>query len=86
MPPLMEKTPLVCFIQASRLTWVGMQYIVATTEYLDVVTDNGEQITCTCGKPACIHILTVQCQQAQDSQINAHRDMYCALFDLGYIE
>ncbi len=86
MPSLIMEAPAIPILQASRLTSVGMQYTVATPKYLDVVTANGEQLTCTCGESACIHIQAVQAQQARNTAANTRRDAYTALFDLAYAE
>jgi hypothetical protein len=86
MLTLITKAPAIPLVQASRLTCVGMQYTVAGPDYDDVVAVNGEQITCTCGEPACIHIQVVQKHQARNAAANARRDAYTALFDLGYLE
>lgn len=82
MLTLLVKAPLIPIIQASRLTAVGMQYTIATPDYLDFVTANGEQLTCTCGESACIHLQAVQCQRARNATMNARRDIYTTLFDL----
>lgn len=86
MPSSIAKAPFLPLLKTSRLTSMGMQYTVMTAEYVDVVTANGEHLTCTCGEPTCIHIQAVQHQQAHDAQANACRNAYCALFDLGYLE
>ncbi len=64
MTAFIVEAPSLPLLQTSRLTSAGMQYTVKTPDYLDVVTVVGEQITCTCGEPICIHIQAVQRQQA----------------------
>ena len=86
MTTLVAKAPIVPVIQTSRLTCLGMQYTVATTDSLDVVTAKGEHFTCTCDKSACIHIQAAQRQQARDAALSARRNWYTALFDLSYLE
>ncbi len=86
MLTLITKASDISLVQASRLTCVGMQYTVAGSGYDNVVTADSEQITCTCGKSACIHIQAVQAQQVRNTITNARRDVYTALFDLGYLE
>jgi hypothetical protein len=86
MATLIAKAPSIPLIQARRLTCLGMQYTVATPDFLDVVTANGEHLTCTCGEFACIHIQVVQHQRTHDAIISARRNRYTALFDLSYID
>ncbi len=85
IPIVTPRTPTLV-IQVSRLTCVGMQYTVADPAFVQVVTVNGEQITCTCGSPVCAHIQAVRERQARKAEADARRDAYCALFDLGYLE
>jgi hypothetical protein len=86
MLTLITKAPAIPLVQASRLTCIGMQYTVVGSGYDYVVTASGEQLICTCGEPACVHIQAVQAQQARNTAANTRRDAYTALFDLGYLE
>ena len=84
MAMLIAKAPPIPLIQASRLTCVGMQYILADPDSSQVVTASNASITCSCGESACPHVQIVQHQQARDAASNARRDAYAALFDLSY--
>ena len=84
MLTLIAKAPSIPLIQTSRLTCIGMQYIVADPDSSHVVTASGASILCSCGKSACTHIQAVQIQRAQHAASDARRDAYAALFDLSY--
>lgn len=86
MLTLLAKAPAIPIVQGSRLTCLGMQYIVTGSDYDDVVTTNSERLTCTCGNPTCAHIQAIQAQQAHNAITNARRNAYTALFDLSYAE
>ncbi len=86
VPIVLFSREQVLAIQASRLTCIGMQYTIADSAAVQVVTVNGAQITCTCGLFVCAHIQAVHEQQARNAEADARRDAYCTLFDLGYLE
>lgn len=71
-------------IVSSRLTCLGFQFTVETPKFVDVVTVDGESITCTCGSSTCEHIAEVKRELARFAVADENRARYEAAFDLSY--
>jgi hypothetical protein len=78
------KAPSVPLIQSSRLTCIGMQYMVADPDIFHVVTVTNTNIICCCGIASCPHIAVVQAEYARHIASDTQRTTYTALFDLSY--
>jgi hypothetical protein len=82
MATLIAKAGIAPTIERVRTTCAGTQYMVATPQYLDVVTVNGGHITCTCDQFACPHIQVVQTRRAQAAVFNSRREVYVVFFGI----
>ncbi|MGH2480636.1 MAG: hypothetical protein ACRDHW_13360 [Ktedonobacteraceae bacterium] len=84
MATIFAKTYTIPTIAAVRATCKGEQYTVQTPEYIDIVTVNGSQVTCTCGECSCSHIQAVTRRRAVEQAQDTRRAAYAATFDLSY--
>jgi hypothetical protein len=84
MATVIAKTYVIPVIAAVRLTCAGLQYVVETPEFIDVVTVQGAHIACTCHEANCEHIRIVTIRRAQDAAKDAQRASLEASFDLTY--
>lgn len=74
-------------IPSRRWTCKGIQCVVEDRYSTEVVTINGDTITCTCGMEetysiTCPHILAVKRQEACYALEAQQRDAYCAAFEI----
>lgn len=82
MTTMIAKTYVIPTITAVRTTVAGTQYTVETPEYIDVVTVNGAQTTCTCHEVNCSHIRIVNIRRSQDAAKDVRRDAYSETFNI----
>lgn len=83
MATMIAKAYTIPTIARIRATCIGTQYVIETSDYLDIVTVNDKgQIDCTCHQVNCSHIKVVERRRACDRERDNLRNLHNALFNL----